>query len=125
MLRPLRTAIGLGEIPAEHNNSPNKSANARIKAKVDYKKSELRRFCQEMKGFIDSQTHHIESAFTMDIGPYAVSDPYHKHKQNPRSWVKESKASLTDKGVSIKYVKFRCCQGIHLSHHYNHPHLPL
>ena len=80
MLRPLCTAVGLGEIPLEYTNNPNKSANARIKAKVDYKKSELRRFCQEMKELIDCQTHHIESTFTMDIDPYAVFDPYHKHK---------------------------------------------
>ena len=92
MLRPLRTAVGLGEIPAEYTNNPNESANTRIKAKVDYKKSELRMFCQEMKELVDSQTQHIESAFTMDIGPYAVCDAYCKYKQNPRSWVKESKA---------------------------------
>ena len=92
MLKPLRSAVGLGVIPVEYTNNPNESANARIKAKVDYKKSGLHVFCQEMKELVDSQTHDIESAFTMDIGPFAVSNAYSRYKQNPRSWVKETKS---------------------------------
>ena len=37
MLKPLRTAVGLGQIPAEYTNNPNESTNAQIKEKVDYK----------------------------------------------------------------------------------------
>ena len=91
MLKPLRSAVGLGDIPAEYTNNPNESANVRIKAKVDYKKSELNAFCHEMKELIESQTNNIEGAFTMDIGPYSVSNAYSRYKQNPRSWVKETK----------------------------------
>ena len=47
MLKPLRVAVGMGEIPAAYTNNPNESANARIKEKVDYKKSELSTFCQK------------------------------------------------------------------------------
>ena len=46
MLKPLRSAVGLGDIPVEYTNNPNESANDWIKAKVDYKKSELHVFCQ-------------------------------------------------------------------------------
>ena len=92
MLKPLRSAIGLGDIPAEYTNNPNESANAQIKAKVDYKKSELNAFCHEMKELVESQTNDIEGAFTMDIGPYSVLNAYSRYKQNPRSWVKETKA---------------------------------
>ena len=92
MLKPVRFSVGLGDIPANYTNNPNESANARIKAKVDYKKSELHVFCQEMKELVNSQTHDIESAFTMDIGPFAVSNAYSRYKQNPRIWVKETKA---------------------------------
>jgi len=92
MLKPLRLAIGLGDIPAEYTNNPNESANAQIKAKVDYKKSELNVFCHEMKELVDSQTHDIKGAFIMDIAPYAVFNAYSRYKQNPRSWVKETKA---------------------------------
>ena len=35
MLKPLRQAAGLGQIPAEYTNNPNESTNARIKEKVD------------------------------------------------------------------------------------------
>ena len=73
LLTLLSSAIGLGDIPAEYTNNPNESTNAQIKANVDYKKFEVNVFCQEMKKLLDSQTHDIEGAFSMDIGPYAVS----------------------------------------------------
>ena len=72
MLKPLCVAVRMGEIPAEYTNNPNESANAWIKEKVDYKKSELSMFCQKMKELVDSQTLDIERAFTHDTGPYAV-----------------------------------------------------
>ena len=89
MLKPLRQALGLGHIPSEYTNNPNESTNARIK---DYKKSELSVFCNKMKELVDSQTQDIESAFTLDSGPYAVSTAYWKYKENPRKWVSQSKA---------------------------------
>ena len=41
MFKLVRSAVGLGDIPVEYTNNPNESANARIKSKVDYKKSKL------------------------------------------------------------------------------------
>jgi len=77
MLKPLCSAAGLG---VEYTNNPNESANVRIKVKVDFKKSELHVFCREMKELVDSQTHDIESAFTKDIGPFAISNAYSRYK---------------------------------------------
>ena len=82
----------MGQIPTEYTNNPNESTNARIKEKVDYKKSELHVFCQKMKELVDNQTLDIERAFTLDTGPYAVSDVYLQYKENPRKWVKQSTA---------------------------------
>ena len=92
MIKPVRQAVGLGNAPMEFTNNPNESANARIKSKVDYKKSELNVFCAEMRELVDSQARDIERAFTLDTGPYEVSPPYHRYKENPRKWVKESKS---------------------------------
>ena len=36
-----------------------------------------------MKELIESQTQDTESAFTLDAGPYAVSDTYLQYKENP------------------------------------------
>jgi len=55
MLKPLYLAIGLGDFPAEYTNNPNELANIWVKVKVDYKKSELNMFSQEMKELVDSQ----------------------------------------------------------------------
>ncbi len=49
MLKPLRIKAGLRNPPVAYTNNANESANARIKAKVDYKKSDLNVFCNEMK----------------------------------------------------------------------------
>jgi len=45
-----------------------------------------------MKDLVDNQTQDIESAFTLDCGPYAVSTAYWKYKENPQKWVSKSKA---------------------------------
>ena len=91
MLKGLREKVGLDSPPVEFTNNPNESVNARIKEKVEYKKSELNVFCQKMKEFVDSQTRNIERAFTMDSGPFAVAPEYVHEKENPKKWVKRSK----------------------------------
>ncbi len=48
MLKALRQRAGLGNPPSEYTNKANESANARIKEKVNYKKSELDIFCQKI-----------------------------------------------------------------------------
>ena len=42
MLKPVRVNMGLGKILKEYTNNANESMNARIKEKVNYKRSELR-----------------------------------------------------------------------------------
>ena len=92
MLKPLRKRIGLGDPPVPYTNNANESENAKIKSKVNYKKSELSVFCQKMKELVDEQTRNIERAFTMDSGPFVVSPGYVDVKENPQKWVKQSKA---------------------------------
>ena len=36
-----------------------------------------------MKELMDNQTLDIERAFTLNIGPYAMSDAYCQNKENP------------------------------------------
>ena len=67
MLKPIRVKMGLGNPPKEFNNNENESANARIKEKANYKRSELNIFCGKMKELVDRQTRNIERAFTMDM----------------------------------------------------------
>ena len=69
MLKPLRIRAGLGNPPAMYTNNANESANARIKAKVDYKKSDLNVFCNEMKSLVERQFRDVERAFTLNTGP--------------------------------------------------------
>lgn len=92
MLRPVRVKVGLGDPPVHYTNNANESENAKIKSKVDYKKSELSVFCQKMKELVDFQTQNVERAFTMDSGPFVVAPGYVDQKENPHTWVKQSKA---------------------------------
>lgn len=91
MLKPLRKKVGLGDPPVHYTNNANESENAKIKSKVDYKRSELSVFCHKMKELVDSQTRNIERAFTMDSGPFIVAPDYADKKDNPQKWVKQSK----------------------------------
>jgi hypothetical protein len=90
MLKPLRVKAGLGDPPTIYTNNANESANARIKAKVDYKKSDLKVFCNEMKDLAEGQYRNVERAFTLDAGPYEVAPDYLAHKENASKWVKRS-----------------------------------
>lgn len=92
MLRPVHVKVGLGDPPVHYTNNANESENAKIKSKVDYKKSELSVFCQKMKELVDFQTWNVERAFTMDSGPFVVAPGYVDQKENPHMWVKQSKA---------------------------------
>lgn len=90
MLKSVRVKAGLGDPPVAYTNNANESANARIKAKVDYKKSDLKLFCNEMKELVERQFRDVERAFTLDAGPYEVAPDYVVHKENATKWVKRS-----------------------------------
>ena len=90
MLKPLRIKAGLGDPPMAYTNNANESANAKIKAKVNYKKSDLHMFCNEMKSLVERQFCDVERAFTLNTGPYEVAQTYISHKENATKWVKRS-----------------------------------
>ena len=48
-----------------YTNNPNGFVNARIKVKVDYKKSKLNAFCKKMKELVDTQTLKVHSPWTL------------------------------------------------------------
>ena len=41
-----------------------------------------------MKELVDTQFRNVERAFTVNTGPYVVSQDYKAHFQNPSKWVK-------------------------------------
>ena len=88
MLQPLRQKAGLGNPPMPYTNNANESANAKIKEKMDYKKSELNVFCNKMKELIERQRQDVEHAFTLNTGPYEVASEYQLHQENAAQWVK-------------------------------------
>ena len=93
MLKAVRQKACLGNPPIQFTNNANESTNAKIKVKVDYKKSEVDIFTERMRELVLRQYRGIERAFTVDSGPYKVSGDYIHHKQQPNKWVKLSKCS--------------------------------
>ena len=59
--------------------------------KVNYKKSELKTFCNKME-LVESQYRNVEKAFTLNTGPFAVSNDYAEYRENPVNWVKQSES---------------------------------
>ena len=59
MLKPIRSAIGLGSPPAEYTNNANECVNAIIKWKTSYMASELHTFCIKMRELVTTQTRDI------------------------------------------------------------------
>lgn len=62
MLKPVRTKAGLGSQPLQFTTNASESMNAVLKRKVDYKKSELPAFLDELRKVIDEQEHELERA---------------------------------------------------------------
>ena len=90
MLKSVRQKACLGNPPIKFTNNANESTNAKIKAKVDYKESEVDIFTERMRELVLRQYRDIERAFTVDSGQYKVSGDYIHH---PNKWVKLSKHS--------------------------------
>ena len=76
MLKVHRQDAGLGDPPSDN------AANTRIKKKVDFKKSELNIFCNQMKELVEQQYRNVERAFTLNTGPYEVSPEYVSNRED-------------------------------------------
>ena len=92
MLKPVRVFAKLGNPPITYTNNANESANARLKEKVNNKKSELKVFCSKMRELVDTQYRNVEKAFTLNTGPYAASQCYMVYQENPINWIKKKDA---------------------------------
>ena len=56
MLKPIRQAAGLGNPPEQFSTNASESVNAVLKAKVDYKRSELPSFIRKFEELVKDQT---------------------------------------------------------------------
>ena len=59
MLKPVRTKAGQGSQPLQFTTNVSESMNAVLKRKVDYKKSELPAFLDELRKVINEQEHEL------------------------------------------------------------------
>ena len=62
MLKPVRQAAGLGSPPEHFSTNASESVNAVLKAKVDYKHSELPAFVRKIEELVKDQKTEFEQA---------------------------------------------------------------
>ena len=62
MLKEVRQRAGLGNPPTAYYNNIPESINAIIKRGVEFKESEMSKFCQEMSILLLRQKEDVESA---------------------------------------------------------------
>ena len=85
MLRPIRESAGLGTPPDEFTTNPSESANAVLKTKVNYKRSELPEFMQSILELVREQQHELERT-AIRRGKYRFQDAYSHLKVAERKW---------------------------------------
>jgi hypothetical protein len=112
MLKEVRIRAGLGDPPTTYTTNANESVNSLLKAKVDYKASELHIFCQKLEELVDAQSNNIERAFTIQNGPYTVAPLYSDLRNTPKDWFKLSTSAKQAYLKKIQSVEVRVPQSI-------------
>ena len=85
MLRPIRESARLGTPPDEFTTNPSESANAVLKTKVNYKRSELPEFVQSILELVREQQHELERT-AIRRGKYRFQDAYSHLEVAERKW---------------------------------------
>jgi hypothetical protein len=62
MLKPVRTAAGLGDPPAEFNTNDSESTNSAVKQFLQFKKSDWPTFNEKIKKYIVLQQEEIDKS---------------------------------------------------------------
>lgn len=104
MLKPVRTKAGLGSQPLQFTTNASESMNAVLKRKVEYKKSELPEFLEELRKVIDEQEHELERA-VINKGKYRLNAQHRKFEIAEDHWF--LKMSLAQKESHIKVLSLQ------------------
>ena len=89
MLKEVRRHAGLGSPPAAYFNNIPESVNAIIKRGVEFKESEMSKFCHEMSILLLRQKEDVESSI-INHGPYCLA-PKFSHLEVPQDeWFKKN-----------------------------------
>lgn len=101
MLRPKRRQGGLGDPPIAFTTNASESVNALLKNQVEYKKSDVPVFLDNLQAAIDEQQKEIERAI-IDKGKYKFKEKFRTLVKNEDDWF--LKMSLTQKENHIERV---------------------
>lgn len=75
MLKETRRNAGLGDPPSPYYNNIPESANAMIKRGVNFKESEMTKFCKDMSMLLVRQKVDVDSA-VINKGPYRLAPKF-------------------------------------------------
>lgn len=89
MLMEVRRNAGMGEPPSPYYNNIPESANAVIKRAVNFKESEMAKFCHDMSMLLLQQKEDVESAI-INKGSYRLSPKFESHEVPQSTWFKVS-----------------------------------
>ena len=101
MLKPVRTAAGLGDPPAEFNTNDSESTNSAVKQFLQFKKSDWPTFNEKIKKYIVLQQEEIDKSI-VGIGQYVLKPEFQHLAIAPRKWF----TSFTEKQKLSAQEKF-------------------
>ena len=85
MLKPVRQEAGLGNPPEQFSTNASESVNAVLKAKVDYKRSELPAFVRKMEELVKDQKSEFELA-VISRGKFQIRSAYQSLEIPESTW---------------------------------------
>ena len=111
MLKEVRRHAGLGSPSTAYFNNIPESVNAIIKHGVQFKESEMSKFCQEMSILLLHQKEDVESAI-MNHGPYCLAPKFSHLEVLQDEWFQKNtnqKEACMKKFRNIKLSKNSDC----------------
>ena len=114
MLKEVRRHAGLGSPPTAYFNNVPESVNAIIKRGVEFKESEMSKFCQEMSILLLRQKEDVESAI-INHGPYCLAPNFSHLKVPQDEWFQKNtnqKEACVRKSRNTKMSKNSDCIGV-------------
>ncbi|XP_062595876.1 uncharacterized protein LOC134257249 [Saccostrea cucullata] len=100
LLKPIRTAAGLGFPPIRYTNNNNEAINSVLKREVDYKKQSWENMAVSLQNIIHTQYQELEKG-VFNVGEYRLHKDYNHLSVSTLNWSQLNKDQKQDKLAKV------------------------
>lgn len=100
LLKPIRTAAGLGNPPVRYTNNNNESYNSVLKREVEYKKQSWENMAVSLQNIIHTQYQELEKG-VFNFGEYSLHNDYKHLSVSTLNWTQLNKDQKCEKLTKV------------------------